>query len=370
MDAAKRVGDVAQSVPDLERHGEFVDGVANQIVLIQIDNDVEAGYKAVKAVSARDPLRPIIVVSAIPDSDRVLRAMRCGARDFAVLDPDLKDLSRAIMTLATERLGATQGSVVSVYGAKGGCGSTTIAVNFAARLRSKRDLKVMVVDLDLELGNVALFYDLICKYSIAEAVKNMDRLDADLLSAGVSTHESSGVQILAQSDNVEEASDVTPEGLTALTDFLRRNYDVVILDGLRGFDNRALNALDASDHILLVLTQDIPAIKNARRCLDIFDRLGYDPARIHVVLNRFLKGHDIDPIVVSDTLGRAVTATVANDFPTVIGSINRGVVLDDSAPKAGVTGDIAELVKLVAGRGQTPEPDKKGVLSGLFSKKR
>jgi pilus assembly protein CpaE len=369
QDATKRIGTLKQSIREYERCNELVNGVPNQIVLVGIDSDPERGFRAVSAMVSKHPQRPIIVVSESKDSNQVLKAMRAGARDYAILEPDLKDVIRATTELASERFGATLGTVVSVFSAKGGSGATTIATNLAGMLKQKRDLRVVLVDLNVEMGDASLFLDLSCRYTIADAIRNLQRLDSELLLEVIAKH-SSGIHLLAQSDNVDDAANVTPENVTMLIDFLRRQYDVVVLEGLRGFDNMSLTALDASDQILLVLTQDVPSIKNARRCLKIFGRLGYEDDRLQIVLNRYRKNHEIDPIAVYEAVGRHISGSVANDFPTVMEAINKGLLLEESAPRARVTENIGDLVTLIAGQQDDVAPEKKNVFAGLFSRRR
>src|SRR5678809_90781 len=107
---------------------------------------------------------------------------------------------------------------------------------------------------------------------------------------------------------------IKAQDISALLEFLRRNYDFVIVDGVRGFDELSLAALDGSQHVFLTLTQDVPAVRNGQRCLELFGRLQYDQNRIKLLLNRFQKASKITTEVVAETLGHPLTHTIANDF--------------------------------------------------------
>jgi len=371
--ALEGVGEVTGSVVDLGRYDDLLratGSVEKQIVLVDVDNDPEAGFEAVRQISSPPRSRPVVVLSQAKDSDQVLRAMRAGAREYAIIEPDLKEVVGAVINLAREKIGGNVGTgkVITVFGSKGGCGATAIATNLAGMARSKRDLRVMLLDLNLELGDCLVFLDLANKFSISDAIRNMQRLDAELLRTQLPQH-SSGLHVLAQSDRVEEADHITAEQVGSLLGFLKHNYDIIVVDGLRGFDEVALTALDASDQIVLLLTQDIPAIKNARRCLDVFDRLGYQDKRIHVVVSRYEKGlNKLDVPTIVETLGRPVAAQIANDAATVMAGINRGALLSEVSPRARITEDINELVTVALGRnGDRP---RQGVLRSLFTKRR
>ena len=310
----------------------------------------------------------VIVVSPSKDPDLILRAMRAGAREF-LLDTDHEGVRAAIRarSLGAQPVGAAaQGSVVTVFGAKGGVGATTIAANLAGALQAS-GLRVCLVDLNLHLGDVLSFMDVPGSYSITDLVANMARLDDDLLRSSM-VHHASGVDVLAQSGKMEEAEQITAADVVALLSFLRRHYDRVIIDGVRGFDDISLAALDASEHVLMVLTQDVPAVRNGLRCLSMLRRLSYDESKVRVVLNRHQKGSRITIDVVRETLHMPIAHTLGNDFASVIDAINRGLLLKDAAPRARLTHDIQELVPLLAGPGE-PQA-RRSFFGGLFGGKK
>jgi pilus assembly protein CpaE len=309
----------------------------------------------------------VIVVSATKDPELILRSMRAGAREF-VLESDHEELRVAVRTHAKVTMAATGevGQVVTLFGAKGGAGCTAIAVNLAGSMM-RRSLRVCLVDLDLYLGDVLSFLDLSGTYSITDVLANMSRLDRDLLASSVTRHRS-GINVLAQSSKVEEAEQIKGQDVAALLEFLRRNYDFVIVDGVRGFDEISLAALDGSQHVFLTLTQDVPAVRNGQRCLELFGRLQYDQNRIKLLLNRYQKASKITVDVVSETLGHPLTHTISNDFVQLIDSINRGVLLTDVAPRARITADIEALIPHLLPE-KAPRLRRMSLLGTLFGKK-
>jgi pilus assembly protein CpaE len=226
---------------------------------------------------------------------------------------------------------------------------------------------VCLVDLNLHLGDVLSYMDVPGTYSITDLCANMSRLDDDLLRTSM-IHHDSGVDVLAQSGKMEEAEQITAADVAALLSFLRRHYDRVVVDGVRAFDDISLAALDASQHVLMVLTQDVPAVRNGLRCLETFKRLNYDESKVRLVLNRHQKGSRITMDVVRDTLHMPVAHTISNDFASVIDAINRGLLLKDAAPRARLTHDIQGLLPLLAGPGQ--QPVRRSFFGGLFGGKK
>jgi pilus assembly protein CpaE len=334
---------------------------------------------AIVAVSAQTPQRfgliynivaaggVVIVVSPTKDPELILRAMRAGAREF-VLESDHEELKLAVRSQAqvTETVDGN-GAVITIFGAKGGVGCTTIASNLAGALAAT-GARVCIIDLDFHLGDVLSFMDVAGNYSITDVLQNMGRLDRELLESSMMRHPS-GVNVLAQSGKMEEAEHIKGADIGNLLTFLRKHYHYVLLDGVKGFDEISLAALDGSQHVLMVLTQDVPAVRNGQRCLELFGRLGYDQAKVKLILNRYQKSSKITLDVVTDTLKVPVSHAIANDFVSVIDAINRGLLLKDAAPRARLTQDIQGLVPLVAGARKNEGP-RRSFLGGLFGGKK
>jgi pilus assembly protein CpaE len=309
----------------------------------------------------------VIVISPTKDPELILRAMRAGAREF-VLESDHEELKLAVRSQAqvTQTVDGN-GAVITIFGAKGGVGCTTIASNLAGALQAAGG-RVCIIDLDFHLGDVLSFMDVAGNYSITDVLGNMGRLDRELLENSMMRHPT-GVNVLAQSGKMEEAEHIKGTDIGNLLTFLRKHYNFVLLDGVKGFDEISLAALDASQHVLMILTQDVPAVRNGQRCLDLFNRLGYDQQKVKLILNRYQKSSKITLEVVADTLKVGVSHAIANDFVSVIDAINRGLLLKDAAPRARLTQDIQGLVNLVAGSRRDQGP-RRSFLGGLFGGKK
>lgn len=288
-----------------------------------------------------------VVVSRDRDPDNILLAMRSGARDFAYLEGEEADVRRAVSALAVGAAAAPHrhGTVVAVFGCKGGTGATTIATNLAGALLGKGadTHKVALVDLDTQMGDVLVFLDLTARTSWTELLKNLPRLDDELLHRTLTAH-GSGLRVLAQAAAPEEAEQISPAGIARTIELLRQHYDFVVVDGIRDFGEAALVALDAADRVVLTMTQDVPSLKNAARALGVLRRLGYHADKIKLVVNRYARKARLDLDAIADSLGIKVDATVENDFPTVIRAIDDGVLVDVSAARSGVAADLRGLV--------------------------
>ncbi len=308
---------------------------ANEVALVSVERDADAGFRLAASL-ARAGTR-VVVHGPAKDPELILRALRAGAQEFVVAG-DAEGLRRALETRAGNEV---QGRVVAVYPAKGGQGATTLATNLAGSLQ-RHGVRACIVDLDAVLGAVTSVLDVAPQYTLHDVVANMHRLDRELLDASVPKH-GSGVAVVAAGDDVEAAERVDPATVSSLLGFLRRHYDAIVVDGVRGFDERSLAALDASDQVLLVLTQEVAAVRNAQRCLDLFRRLGYPGEKVQVVLNRFQRNATITAEIVEETLEISGAARVANDFAAFSRAAARGALLADEAPRAAATRDLDAL---------------------------
>ncbi len=321
--------------------------------VVALEPDPETGFRTVRDLALAGV--PAIVVGSQKDADLILRAMREGAKEF-VLVGDGPGLVRALRALLRGGEGRTAGAVHAVFPSKGGVGATTLAANLAGLLQARGE-RTCLVDLNLNMGDVLAFLDLPGGFSISDVIANIGRLDRSLLDTTLLRHRS-GIHVLAQSHRVEDADRVDPGALSALIGFLREHYGAVVLDGLRSFDDLSVAALDASDNVLLVATQEVPAVRDARRCVQLFQRLGHD-RKLALVVNRYQKQLEIDVQVMADTVGEPVRATVANDYPAVIRCVNKGLLLAEEAPKAQVTRDCDAIATLLLGTEPEQQPAAK-----------
>ena len=353
---------VSGEVAPLDRALEVWHTRPAHVALVIVTPPVDVGLRQVAALNAAGAR--VVVVGPSKDPDLILGAMRAGAREF-VLDGDEAELRRAIAGQAPAG-GMGTGELITVFPTRGGVGATTVAVNLGGALQRKGS-RTCLLDFDLYLGDVLSFLDLPGTYSISDVIANRARLDRELLETSVVRH-ASGLRVLAQSGKVEEAEGVRAADAVAVLDLLRQHYNHLVIDGISGFDELSLAVLDASQHIVMLLTQDVPSVRSTKRCLDLFRRLGYDDRKIKLVVNRFHRNSKITGEVISEAVGLPVAFTLANDFASAIEAINRGLMLDNVAPRSTLTRDIEALVPLFTGA-DSGAGERRGFLRGLWSKK-
>ncbi|MGH9900629.1 MAG: AAA family ATPase [Pyrinomonadaceae bacterium] len=356
--------DAEQLFPEIER-------LRPSAAIITLDSHPEQALKFVERVAAQCPATAIICASRDASPDLILRSLRAGAREFLRL-PIIADEFKTVLDRTAEfcagRVDAPKkrGRSVAVFSSKGGCGTSFIATNLAASMGAP----TVLVDLNLQAGDLALFLGVEPKFSIADMVENRARIDDSLLKSYLVPH-SSNLSLLPAPREADSADDIEPEHIFEVIESLRERYDYVVIDPQHTFDAITLAALDQVDDIVFVLTLDIPAIRSAQRALAIFDRLGYPRHKVRIVVNRWSKQIDLDLREVERYLGERVVGFVQSDYRTAVNSINLGQPLVESEPSSKIAAEIRQIAASITGTAVSVAPlttaeQRQGIWNSIF----
>jgi pilus assembly protein CpaE len=355
------------------------------VVLMDINMPDMDGISATEAIRAKQPAVQVIILSVQGDQNYMRRAMLAGARDFLTKPPMGDELISAIRRAGamaqTERsksvqvqvapvagnvgslvgYGGPKGKIVTIYSPKGGTGCTTLAVNLAITLNNE-DTRVALVDGNLQFGDVAVFLNEQGKNTIVDLAPRAEELDPEIVEDVMLKHAASGLHVLAAPSRPEYAERVSSSQFAKVLEYLRQMYAYVIVDTAAMLTDATLSAIDVSDLIVLVTTQDIPSIKNCRLFLDLLQTLGIERDRILFVMNRYDKRINITPDRVTENLKQEVASVIPLDEATVTKAVNRGVpfVLDSkNQPASRGVFSLAENVRArIAAQESADEPNR------------
>lgn len=272
----------------------------------------------------------VIGTAVQSDSDLILRAMRSGINEFLTYPPDAKDLSGAVDRLMRRtHTEGKSGSAIAIYSAKGGLGSTSVAVNLAFALaKAHPEGHVALVDLVAGGGDLRVMLDLRPQYDMSDLIGKVDRLDADLLRS-LLTPVSGGVWVLPSSESPESADALDATGVSTIIEQLRLHHAFTIIDCEHALSDRTLAALDAADRVILVTQLNVPALRSTQRTLALCHRLGYTEDKVHVVVNRHQATDAVSLADGSEVLGREIFFKIPNDYRTSAGALTKGVPVAD-----------------------------------------
>ncbi len=329
------------------------------IVLMDINMEDMDGITATESILREVPFTQVIILSVQSEQDYMRRAMMAGARDFMVKPPSSEELIATIRRLSVfahekreefERPSAPvsadtppgsapshrpTGKVLTFYSPKGGVGCTTIATNLALGLDTE-ETPTVLVDGNLQFGDVSVFLNLQSKYSINDLTSRMDEIDPEILEDVLLLHEN-GLRVLAAPPRPEMADEVNADQIRTIIQFLRRHFAYVVVDTASTMDDITLAILDTTDLLIAICTPDIPAIKDARHLFDLLHILEYPTQNVCFVVNKMDRKGGISAEAVGENLKREVEAVIPVDERTVTASINKGIPLiisDRSSPQS------------------------------------
>lgn len=330
------------------------------IVIMDINMEDMDGITATEAILQEVPFSQVIILSVQSEPDYMQRAMLAGARYFMVKPPSSEELIQTIRNLSVRAHEARKeyerpvapvaqrpgdpgfgpahrpsGKVLTFYSPKGGVGCTTLATNLALGLDTE-ETPTVLVDGNLQFGDVSVFLNLQAKYSINDLTARTDEIDPEIVDDVLLRHDS-GLRILAAPPRPEMADEVQSDHIRTIIQFLKRHFAYVVVDTASTMDDTTLAILDASDLLIAVCTPDIPAIKDARHLFDLLHILEFPTQNVCFVLNKMDRKGGISSEAVAENLKHQVEAVIPLDEKTVTASINKGVPLllsDRSGPQA------------------------------------
>jgi pilus assembly protein CpaE len=357
----KQEGFEVHVASDGEAGVEMAKSVAPDLILMDVAMPKLDGYAATQRIRAAEQDRrvPIIMLTSEADVEQRVKGLRAGADDDIVKPFHPLELIARIKALLTG-LGATQareaadmavrGRLGLFYGAKGGVGTTTIAINTAIALARQLKRRVALVDANLQFGDMRVFMDLgLDSASIVNAITEPD-LDAELLKKLVVSHHT-GIELLLAPPNPESADIVVerarsdPSSLSNVLGLMRRGYDYTLVDTAKTIDDFNLQLFDEADVIFVVMTADLSCLKNVRLVLETMDSLGYPRDKVQLVLNRSNAYTGINVDNAESALGRKIAYHIINEYRGAISALNSGEPFLSSRPDGPLGQSVAAFAR-------------------------
>jgi pilus assembly protein CpaE len=325
------------------------------VIVVDLDSDAERAIDTIEKLSSRNSSATVMAYSSRNDADMLRRIMQAGAREF-LIEPLVPETVREAVNRASARRPAVQlkaeGKLLVFVPSKGGVGVTTCASNFALSLTKESGAKVVVVDMDFQLGEIALGLGLTSNFSIVDALVNANRLDKDFLASLLIRH-SSGLAILSSPANYNFFQSGVDDGADRLFQILREEFDFVVVDFGSCHGTLQEKMFLAADKIYLVTEATFPALRNGHRLISYLS--GRDGSRaVEVVLNRFNSRHSsVDENSVTKVLLRPIAWRIPNDFAAARDAEDTGIPL--AMADSPITRALAQMARAACGKPLLPE---------------
>lgn len=302
------------------------------VVVVDIDGDPDVALDLVENICSRNPVLTVMVFSSRREPELLVRCMRAGARELLTEPLQTGALVEAIIRASARRIELDRqkkvsGKILIFRGAKGGSGATTVASNFAVALKKESGQDVVLVDLNLELGDAAVVLGLKPGFSVKDALMNSSRLDQDFVSSLLAEHES-GLWVLTGSDDFGGLPELQNGALAKLLYILRDRFPFVVVDVGPSLGTAGDVVFEMGDRVYLVLQVDIPALRNAQRLISHLRGPADAPSRIELVLNRYdPRKLEIEESQIEKALLLPLKWKIPNDYAAVRRSLDEGAPL-------------------------------------------
>src|SRR5215475_2289638 len=352
---ADRIPESAEQMPD--------------VVFLDLAREPEPFFAFATLLRLARPTIKLIACSAAvpPQPSMLLEAMRSGVQDFLgkpVQADSLKDLLLRISQDLHSKEFPSQDKLIVVMGAKGGVGTTTVAVNLGVQLATFARKRTVLLDFARPLGNVHLLLDLHPKFGIRDAVENLDRLDSHFL-AGLLTRHKTKLEVLGGTTQPEEWQSIDVNVLDRVVNVTQNAFDIVLLDIGSQFSTDWASILRMARMILIVAEANVPSLWTLERRLLALKGFGISQERARIIINRWHKGDDEVLKSIQKDISRPIFASLPNDFRKASQAVNLGTPILENHNNI-----LSSRYRQIAGQLvgiDTSVSEKKSPLSGLFS---
>lgn len=292
----------------------------------------------------------IIITSLDYSTNTIIKALRLGAKEFLpkpILKDDLIRVLTMLNSVSTES-DSSQSKIISVYSNKGGIGKTTIAVNLAAELARVTKDKVALIDLNLQLGDISTFLNLNPPFDVNYVMRKLVDKSEDILIKGFEKYKDTSLYILADPSYIEQSESITPAMVTTLFAALKKVFSYIVIDMSSSIDPISLKILDSSDWILFTTIVNIPAIRNAQRCLNLFRSRKYPKEKVKIIINRYMDNDEINLEDIENTLGETIYWKIPNNYFTIMEAINKGETITEINAKSNIGNNFRDFATRVS----------------------
>lgn len=326
------------------------------VLVLEVGDNPAKEFETVRSLLKDGVVTHVFLTSAKTTTDILLPALRTGAKQFFQQPLVYKEVQQAFIDIQQETATAEgvadveskkePGKLISVLGAKGGVGTTTVAVNLAVSLnRLYPEKTVALVDMNRLIGEVTVFLDLNTEFSWDELVKNINRLDAAYLSKALIKYKP-GLYVMPAPNSIESGVQLSSKMMEHVLQTTRNAFDFVIVDTGTQVDDPAFKIFSRSDSIILITILSLPCIINIKRLLGSMRVIGrISTNNIKIIANRFEKKSAITLEDTEKLTGHSVFSTLPNDYQKTLEAINAGTPLIDVAKKSPLVRSLNQLAK-------------------------
>jgi pilus assembly protein CpaE len=302
----------------------------------------------INRTTKENPKCKVLALSDSPSVNLIIEIMRAGAKEFIpipIIKNEFFESVRKLITKTEIANNKTKCKIISVFSNKGGLGKTSLATNLALELSKITKENVALIDLNFQTGDITTFLDLKPSFNISYMLENLDKINETFLLSTLERYKRTNLYVLADPPYFKQADNIQPKQITKLFETLKDTFSYIIIDAEASFEGKNITALDSSDLILLVTVANLPALRNTQRCLELFEKLGYDKEKTKIVVNRYMENDEIKEEDVEKVLSKQIYWKVPNNYFAIMSAINKGTPVNEMSPSSNVAQSYKELAQ-------------------------
>lgn len=333
------------------------------VIVLSLEEPIARPLRTLEVLSVAMPRVGIVAVSSMNDRDVMRKAMRTGARDYLTKPVGQEDLQRAVVAVfeaeqkkqslsePERQRDLRTGDLLVLFGGKGGIGKTTVAVNLATAIAAESKQRVALVDLDVQMGDVALMLSVVPDHSIVDAALTSERLEPEYLQSLLYT-DRTGVRILPSPVSPEESAEITAAQIGQVLDALVRTFDYVVVDTAPVLNDMNLTALQKATLIMLISSPELPSLKRTKISLGLLLKAwNFPEERIKLIINYPYTHNGVMLSDMESTLDYPIFWKIPYDA-TVAESVRTGRPCVEAKPNARFSRNMVDLARAVCGLNQ------------------
>ena len=338
---------------------EKVEALNPEIVLMDVNMPIMDGIETTRELTIKYPQVAVVLISINDEIQNFRQAMLAGAKEYLVKPLSAEELNQAIRQV-TEIIReasdnqqvevppslnrAENHKIVTVFGTKGGVGKSVVCTNLAVCAAQKYRGKVGLIDLDVQFGDLSIMMNVNPRMTIAELMQEGEKPSPEILENYL--YERNGVHLLSAPNKPELSELVVARGVKEILNISRSMFTYTFVDTPSFVDEITLTALEEADIILLMISLDLPTIKNVKKGIDILRTLQL-LSRTRLILNRSSGIAGLEPRDVERVLDMKIKAEVPSDGKLVVSSLNQGIPFVKMNPKAAVSKGIEAVFQVI-----------------------
>ncbi len=293
----------------------------------------------------------VLALSDNPSVDLIIEIMRAGAKEFIpipIIKSEFFESLNKLLAEFNETKKTNNCKIISIFSNKGGIGKTSLATNLALELSKITKENIALIDLNFQMGDITTFLDLKPSFNISYMLENLDKINETFLLSTLERYKKTSLYVLADPPYFKQADNIQPRQITKLFNTLKETFSYIIVDAEASFEGKNIAALDNSDLVLLVTVANLPALRNTQRCLELFEKLGYDKEKVKIVVNRYMENDEIKETDVEKVLSKKIYWKIPNNYFAIMTAINKGIPVSEINDSTNIAQSYKDLAQYIS----------------------